>query len=104
MTDANNKSWIEYFRLITPFMLVVLSFVGWSINLRIETIDKKIQSLDDKLFIHLTNEEIHTPRSLVVSQEAFMLYQSMRDKEIKIMADNIAEIKNMLFRKKYNGR
>jgi hypothetical protein len=94
--DTNNKNWMEYFRLITPFMLLVFSFVGWSVNGRLETINERICLMDEKIFKHLTNEEIHTPRGLVVSQEAFVIYQNMRDKEMSSMSKGIEDIKDIL--------
>ncbi len=94
--DTNNKSWIEYFRLTTPFLLLILSFTGWTMNDKLCKVDEKITQIDDKLFKHLTNEEIHVPRGLVVSQEAFVIYQNMRDKEMETMKEGIFDIKGIL--------
>lgn len=102
-----NKSWTEYFRMITPFMLVVFTFVGWTVNQRmaslesrIVSVDCKIDAVDTKLFKHLTNDEIHIPRTMIVGQEAFLTYQKMRDTQMNDMKselrEGLADIKTIL--------
>jgi hypothetical protein len=55
---------------------------------------EKLQSIDDKLFKHLTNDELHTPRSMVISKAEFLLYQNMRDLQMKEIKDAVFEIKD----------
>jgi hypothetical protein len=54
----------ESFRFITPVLvtitLAVLSHLAYTVG-----------KIDDKLFKHFTNEEIHIPRSTVVTQAEF---------------------------------
>jgi hypothetical protein len=39
----------------------------------------KVTDMDQKLFKHLTNDELHTPRSCVVSREEFELYRDFTE-------------------------
>jgi hypothetical protein len=76
-------------RFITPVgMTLVLAFVT--------LINTKIDKLDDKVFRHLTNDEIHSPRSQFVENTKFELYQKMRDAQIESNEKTICEIKAMI--------
>lgn len=92
--NGNNKSWTEYFRLITPFLLLVLTFIGGNINSR-------LNDIDNKLFKHLTNDEIHTPKTIVVSKAEFAIYQSMRDKQMDDIKNSVSRIESVV--EKYLG-
>jgi len=35
----------------------------------------QVNAIDNKLFKHLTNDEIHTPRSSVMTKNEFFIYQ-----------------------------
>ena len=98
--ENDKKSWTEYFRLITPFLVIVIGCIGWSVNMRVCQLEGKIDNIDQKLFVHLTNEQIHTPRGLVVSQEAFTLYQTMRDKQMQDVKETLNEVKAIILRLK----
>ena len=86
---AENKHWTENFRAITPILVTVAIFL-------LAGLRSDVSKIDDKLFKHLTNEEIHTPRSLVVSQQAFTLYQTMRDSQMADLKVGIIDIKDFL--------
>jgi hypothetical protein len=77
-----DRSWTEYFRVITPFLLVVLNGFGFLLY-------GKITDMDEKLFKHLTNDEIHCPRSIMVTKEQVELITKMRDQQI-------SDIKNVI--------
>ena len=85
----DKPNWWEYLRFITPLLLTIALFMIGQIN-------SEIKDLNAKMFVHLTNEEIHTPRGLVVSQEAFTLYQTMRDSQMSDIKSNIIDIKTLL--------
>jgi hypothetical protein len=89
MSEHNGRSWTEYFRVITPFLLLVITFIGGNIN-------NRLADIENKIFRHLTNDEIHTPRTVVVEKGEFDLYQKMRDKQMDSMMDMIAEIKVLI--------
>ena len=58
--------WTEYFRIITPFLLLVITGFATVINSR-------LCDIDNKLFTHLTNAELHFPRTQVVPKSEFDL-------------------------------
>jgi hypothetical protein len=61
---SNNRHWTEMFRIITPFLLVVITGFAAVINSR-------LGGIEDKLFQHLTNAELHFPRTQVVTKGEF---------------------------------
>jgi hypothetical protein len=92
MTDNGNKIFAS-FRFITPILVTIGLFM-------IAGIKGDVEKIDAKLFTHLTNEELHTPRNLVVSQDAFTIYQTMRDKEILNIQEILKDIKELLLLRK----
>jgi len=63
-----NKLNVEWFRIITPVIVTLNLFMLSSINSRVIDINQK-------LFHHLTNAELHYPRSIVVTQSEFIEYK-----------------------------
>lgn len=89
MQDNSQKHWGEGFRIITPILVTIcLFFLGLLLT--------QVSRIDEKLFKHLTNDDLHTPRSMVVSQEAFTLYQTMRDKQMDDIKVTMQDIKRIL--------
>jgi hypothetical protein len=84
-----NKHWTENFRIFTPILVTVACFMLGNL---ISTTNK----IDDKLFKHLTNDEIHAPRSTYVQKAEFDLYQKMRDKQMDSMECMIRDIRNLI--------
>ncbi len=82
------RSWTEYFRIITPFLLVVITAIGTLTN-------TKLDGIDDKLFKHLTNDEVHSPRSITVNRAEFEIYQSFRAKEMEALRSGIDDLKRI---------
>ncbi len=81
----DKKSWTEYFRVITPFLLLVLTAIGGSINSR-------LSDIDTKLFRHLTNDELHCPRSVMVTKAEYNIYQTMRDRQMLDIKEQLSRI------------
>jgi hypothetical protein len=81
----NGRSWTEHFRIITPFLLLVLTAIGGSINSR-------LTDIDTKLFKHLTNDELHCPRSLMVTKAEYNIYQTMRDRQMMDIKEQLSRI------------
>ena len=99
----SDKHWTEYFRIITPITLLLIStLIGMSITnqndikTKLTGMEDKICSIDGKMFIHLTNAEIHIPRSTVVSRDEFSLYQTMRDKQMNDLKELLTSIKDKI--------
>lgn len=86
-----NKSWTEYFRVITPFLLLILTWLSSSITARIDKMDNKIDSLDNKIYHHMTNDEIHTPKDIVITRPEFLIYQELRSKEMNTLKDMLID-------------
>ena len=102
MTDTRSD-WKEYLRLFTPFMLVIISLIGWGIKEKVAdmknsivAVQCQVAAIDDKMFKHLTNDEIHAPRSTYVQQAEFNLYQKMRDKQMDSMENLVRDIRNLI--------
>ena len=104
---AERKHWTESFRIATPLLLLTISlFLGYLITDmtnfkrdltdKISTMTDSLKQIDNKMFIHLTNSEIHIPRATVVSADEFKIYQCMRDAQMKDLKDGLVEIKKLL--------
>lgn len=89
MVETNGKHWTENFRIFTPILVTIACFMLGNL---ISTTNK----IDDKLFKHLTNDEIHAPRSCYVEQTSFDMYQKLRDTQMAEMNKHIQEIKQMI--------
>ena len=63
---------IESLRLVTPVGITLLLFFTSQLLL-------KIDKIDDKLFKHLTNDDIHTPREMVVSAVQFQMHEKFQE-------------------------
>jgi hypothetical protein len=100
---VSDKSWTEYFRIITPFLLLVMTYLGSSVITRIDKIDSKIDTIDTKIFHHLTNEELHIVRNTVLDKGQFDIYVAMHktitdtmQKSIEAISKEILDIKCLL--------
>jgi hypothetical protein len=82
--NNSQKSWVEYFRFITPILITLCLFL-------LNGIERKVNDIDDKLFRHLTNDELHSPRSLVVSKAEFNIYQEMRQRQMNDIRDILSQ-------------
>jgi len=96
MAENNGRHWTEHFKILTPILLICVNLLAGTIITNQNHILAYVEKIDNKLFSHLTNEEIHTPRGLVVSQGTFAVYQTMRDKEIGEIKDRLYEIRDFL--------
>ena len=82
MGEENGKNGFSVnLRFLTPCLITIGIFL-------LGGIFNKVNTIDDKLFKHLTNEEIHTPRSVAVSKAEFAIYQELR----KSQMDDIKEM------------
>ena len=78
------KHWTESFRIFTPILVTVAIFMLGSLQ-------STVSKIDDKLFKHFTNEEIHIPRSTVVTKAEFDLMTKMRDSQVGDLKDAIKD-------------
>ena len=89
----------EWFRAITPIAMVFLSIIGWLISGKISGIESDIKELKDMTFKHLTNDEMHSPRSMTVLKPEFTMYMNMVNQQLQGMSNEMVEIKNYIINK-----
>jgi hypothetical protein len=93
--NDNGKKW-ENFRWITPITLLLIStLIGIAITNQ-NDIKFQLSEISSKMFIHLTNAELHIPRATIVSKDEFIIYQCMRDKQMADIKDSLAEVTKLL--------
>lgn len=80
------ESWTKY---ITPVLVTIALFMLGSIM-------AQVSRVDEKLFHHLANDEIHMPRSLYVSKAEFDIQSRFIEKENDRIIKAIDELKNDL--------
>lgn len=59
-----------------------IKFVQTSIN-------SSIKELDDKMFTHLTNDEMHTPRGMAVTKSEFNMHRQFANQVKEAIEDSI---------------
>jgi hypothetical protein len=105
MGDNNNGGWMSYLRLTTPAMVLILGFYINSVRsdiqrvsdnnvCQIQELKVSVEAMRGEIVHHLTNSELHVPRSTVVSLDEFRLYQSVRDKQMADLKDGIYNLKS----------
>jgi len=78
-----NGSWTKY---ITPVLVTIAIFM-------LGVIMAQVNRIDEKLFHHLANDEIHMPRSLYVSKAEFDIQSRFIEKENDRIIKAIDELK-----------
>jgi len=98
MPHDNNseKSWTEWLRLATPIGLFVLTLFINGLRSDLLSLRGDIKEVDAKMFKHLTNDEIHTPKAIALTRPEFNIYQEMRTKEMNDLRDGICRIEARL--------
>jgi hypothetical protein len=81
------KDKLEWLRLVTPILVTIGIFLMTNIM-------RQLEDIDAKLFKHLTNDEMHCPRSLTVMKPEFLIYQNMRDKQMDDMREGLRRVEN----------
>ncbi len=81
-----NGNWTKY---ITPVLVTIALFMLGSIM-------AQVSRVDEKLFHHLANDEIHMPRILYVSKAEFDIQSRFIEKENDRIIKAIDELKNDL--------
>jgi len=89
--EKGNRVTIEWFRLITPILVTISIFIMGTVNYR-------VNSIDTKLFQHLTNHELHYPRSLIVSDAVFKEHNRVSEERYKNMEKNLDKFELRILR------
>jgi len=90
----SNGSWTKY---ITPVLVTIAIFM-------LGTIMAQMNRIDEKLFQHLANDQIHMPRSQYVSKAEFDLHCKFFEKENERILKAIDDLRNDLKVRSRNGR
>ncbi len=90
----NNGSWTKY---ITPVLVTIAIFM-------LGTIMAQVNRIDEKLFQHLANDQIHMPRSQFVSKAEFDMHCKFFEKENDRIIKAIDDLRNDLKVKSRDGR
>lgn len=88
MTDGhgNKIGFLEMMRFGTPLLVTICIFLsGLLIN--------KIDKIDDKIFKHLTNDDLHALRSTLVSKAEFELNKQFTEKYYEHVVRSIEDIR-----------
>ena len=76
------KLMFEWFRLITPTLVTLnLFFLG--------TINFQLHEIDSKMFKHLTNDEMHTPRGMIVTKGEFEMHCAFAKQNVDMILRSI---------------
>ena len=76
-----------FITVITTLSLFITNGIKTDINLT----RNLIKDVDSKLFVHLTNHDIHIPREQVVSKKEFDLYRYALDEKFAQLNDNLKD-------------
>lgn len=82
---VGEKNWTENFRILTPVLVTIACFMLGNL---IATTNK----IDDKLFKHLTNDDIHVIRSTVVTKAEFDIVSKMREAQFNRIDEKLNDI------------
>jgi hypothetical protein len=116
--NGSFKSWITYVQISIPVLVFGLGVYVNQVNSNIGSVKEQIKTykqdtdlkfcqysteikdFNDKVFKHMTNDEIHTPKSITISKAEFQIYQEFRGREISdlknLVVENNKEIKNSI--------
>jgi len=86
----NGGGWTKF---ITPVLVTITIFM-------LGTIMAQVNRIDEKLFHHLANDEIHMPRSLYVSKAEFEMQSRFIEKENDRIIKAIDDLRRDLKSKK----
>lgn len=96
MGQGGKMGWMEYLRFVTPLGILVLGFYSNMTFNSIDAVKKDLKEVSAEVLHHLTNSDIHIPRLTVVSRDEFLIYQSMRDKQMDGIRDSMGRIETIL--------
>jgi len=78
--------WTQRFSPITPVLVTISLFMLGGLL-------AGQSKLEERLFKHFTNDEMHTPRSLAIMRPEFQMYQAMRDQQMADIKNLVIDIK-----------
>lgn len=108
----NGKGTWEYLRIVTPVLttigLFIIGMVGSSLGGHMDRLENsltvQISKLDDKVFRHLTNDDIHAVRSTMVDKSTFDLINQLRVAQIAEIKAEICDVKTLVIEARQEAR
>lgn len=97
-TQVTLKPWVNVLQIIVPVFLFILGVYIHQVDTSIANVKSELMAFKaeselvsskqfDMLFKHMTNDEIHTPKSIVVTKPEFVIYQELRNDQMKELRD-----------------
>jgi len=90
--EDRNSNW----KYVTPSLVTILIFLMATTFSTVNKIDSKVSDIDNKLFTHLTNDEIHMPRVNVVSKSEFEIYRIYNEKQDEKICEALTSMEDYL--------
>lgn len=93
--SGNNK--VGWFNVTNMLVIIAIAAnaIVWT---QLSNLDDKISDMNNKIFIHMTNADIHIPREMMLSRGEFIIYQNMSDQQIQDIKNVICEVREILHR------
>jgi hypothetical protein len=88
--------WWEYLRFVTPIFVTIALFLISGVKSDVKDIGDDVKKVDSKIFTHLTNDEIHAPRTLFVTKAEFDLACKLEENNINHIKGSIDDIKGSI--------
>lgn len=76
-------------RFVTPMLVTVAIVILTNISMRVSAIDQK-------MFAHLTNADIHIPREQIVPKAVFDTYSKFAEKNFALISTALEKVKSDL--------
>jgi hypothetical protein len=91
-----HSNYVVIANLIMPILMVFCAYYTSTIQTNINETKTKVEQTYDLIFKHVTNDEMHSPRSVVVSKSEFMIYQEFRAQQMAELRQDMKEIKTLI--------
>ena len=99
---ADSKHWTEHFRWLTPILvtIAIATLTGLRSDISNFKADIKYQltDIESKLFKHLTNDEIHSPRSQTVSKAEYDAHCKEKEKIVDRIYEELVTMRQEIQR------
>lgn len=90
-------------RTLKIYIASAITIFIFVLTITINRVEVKIKGVDDKLFTHLTNEDLHVPREQIVSQAEFDMHcKFAQENKVEILKnlDKLQDDVKMLLRRR----
>ena len=95
--DNDRLSVWSYLRFATPLLIGIALFM-------IGDVKNEINEIDQKMFTHLTNDDLHIPRGYVVTKAEFDLINRIREGQFIKIEQGISDLRSLCMTLVKEGR